>query len=60
MSSEIVHFRVQQAQQETSARLGLAGLAIVSRLDVIEALIQQGVQCILQLIARASMQKQKR
>lgn len=52
--SEIARFREQQSQQEEAARLGLAGPAIVSRHDFINARAERGAERILQLLAQGN------
>ncbi|HEY0756864.1 MAG TPA: hypothetical protein VGD98_23125 [Ktedonobacteraceae bacterium] len=51
MQSEIAHLREQQIQQEEAGRLGLSGLAVVSRHDFIEARAERGAARILELLA---------
>jgi hypothetical protein len=56
-TSEIAHFREQQAQQEEAARSGLIGPAIVSRHDFIEARVERGATCILHLLAQGKYEE---
>ncbi len=48
--SEVTLFRAQQALHEDAARLGLSGLAITSRHELINARATRGAERILQLI----------
>lgn len=55
--SEITLFRERQAQEEAAARLGLAGPAIVSRHDFIEARAERGAESILRMIAQGKLEE---
>lgn len=49
-TSDITHFREQQALEEEAAQLALSGYAITTRHDFISARMQRGGERILQLI----------
>ena len=49
-TSEVAHFRQQQALLEEAAQRGLSGLAIVARHEIITARMMRGAERILQLI----------
>ncbi len=49
-TSEVAHFRQQQALLEEAAQRGLSGLAIVARHEIITARMMKGAARLLQLI----------
>lgn len=49
-TSEVAHFKHQQALQETAAQLGLSGLAAVTRHAVITARLEQEAERLIQLM----------
>jgi hypothetical protein len=59
-TSEVAHFREQQARQEEAAYLSLSGPAIVSRHDFIAARAERGAERILQLLAQGKYEEAER
>ncbi len=57
--SEVARFRQNQALQEEAAKRGLAGYAVVSRHDFIEARMERGAERLLQLIKEGKHEEVK-